>query len=99
MRTAWHMPTVTAEAGGFLSLKPTWYTEWAPGQPGLHRESLSPNKQANKQNQKKNTEQTNKQTTLNTHKMFVCFPFYLNTWFLDLKTHYSVTMRQEIIEV
>ena len=29
-----------AEAGGFLSLRPTWSTESIPGQPGLHRETL-----------------------------------------------------------
>jgi hypothetical protein len=41
-----------AEAGGFLSLRPVWSTEWVPGQPGLHKETLSwktKNKQANKQ--------------------------------------------------
>ena len=30
-----------AEADGFLSLRPAWSTEWAPGQPGLYRETLS----------------------------------------------------------
>jgi hypothetical protein len=30
-----------AEAGGFLSLKAAWSTEKVPGQPGLHRETLS----------------------------------------------------------
>jgi hypothetical protein len=30
-----------AEAGGFLSSRPAWSTEWVPGQPGLHRETLS----------------------------------------------------------
>ena len=40
-----------AEAGGFLSSRPAWSTEWVPRQPGLHRETLSrktknqPNKQ------------------------------------------------------
>jgi hypothetical protein len=32
--------TWEAEAGGFLSLSPAWSTEWVPGQPGLHRETL-----------------------------------------------------------
>jgi hypothetical protein len=49
--------TQEAEAGGFLSSRPAWSTEWVPGQPGLHRETLSgknqptnqPNKQTNKQ--------------------------------------------------
>jgi hypothetical protein len=32
--------TWEAEAGGFLSLRPVWSTEWDLGQPGLHREIL-----------------------------------------------------------
>ena len=36
-----------AEAGGFLSSRLAWSTEWVPGQPGLHSETLSPNKQTN----------------------------------------------------
>jgi hypothetical protein len=40
-----------AEAGGSLSSRPAWSTEWVLGQPGLHRETLSQktNKQTNKQ--------------------------------------------------
>jgi hypothetical protein len=30
-----------AEAGRFLSSRPAWSTKWVPGQPGLHRETLS----------------------------------------------------------
>jgi hypothetical protein len=30
-----------AEAGGFLSSRPAWSTESVPGQPGLHRQTLS----------------------------------------------------------
>jgi hypothetical protein len=33
--------TWEAEAGRFLSLRPAWSTKWVPGQPGLHRETLS----------------------------------------------------------
>ena len=33
--------TREAEAGGFVSSKPACSTEWVPGQPGLHRETLS----------------------------------------------------------
>jgi hypothetical protein len=33
--------TWEAEAGRFLSSRPAWSTEWVPGQPGLHRETLS----------------------------------------------------------
>jgi hypothetical protein len=50
-----------AEAGGFLSSRPAWSTEWVPRQPGLHRETLSrktktkqtKNNQPNKQKFKK----------------------------------------------
>jgi hypothetical protein len=33
--------TWEAEAGGFLSSRPAWSTEWVPGQPEIHRETLS----------------------------------------------------------
>jgi hypothetical protein len=33
--------TREAEAGGFLSSRPAWSTNRVPGQPGLHRETLS----------------------------------------------------------
>ena len=33
--------TLEAEAGGPLSLRPAWSTEWVPEQPMLHRETLS----------------------------------------------------------
>jgi hypothetical protein len=38
---AFNPSTWEAEAGGFLSLRPAWSTKWVPGQPGLHRETLS----------------------------------------------------------
>ena len=38
---AFNPSTGEAEAGGFLSSRPAWFTEWVPGQPGLHRETLS----------------------------------------------------------
>ena len=37
---AFNPSTWEAEAGGFLSSRPAWSTEWVPGQPGLHRETL-----------------------------------------------------------
>jgi hypothetical protein len=43
--------TSEAEAGGFLSSRPAWSTKWVPGQPGLHRETLSRKKNKTK-NQK-----------------------------------------------
>jgi hypothetical protein len=42
-----------AEAGGFLSSRPAWSTEWVPGQPGIYRETLS--RKTNKQTNKKVT--------------------------------------------
>jgi hypothetical protein len=43
---AFNPSTWEAEAGRFLSSRPAWSTEWVPGQPGIHRETLS---QINKQ--------------------------------------------------
>jgi hypothetical protein len=52
---AFNPSTWEAEAGGFLSSRPAWSREWVPGQPGLHRETLSrkTNKQTKKQKQNK----------------------------------------------
>jgi hypothetical protein len=36
-----NLSTGEAEAGGFLSSRPAWSTEWVPGQPRLYRETLS----------------------------------------------------------
>jgi hypothetical protein len=36
---AFNPSTWEAEAGGFLSLRPAWFTKWVPGQPGLYREN------------------------------------------------------------
>jgi hypothetical protein len=63
-----------AEAGGFLNLRPAWSTERVPGQPGLHRETLSwktkpkpkPKQKTKNQTKTKNKpkqSKTNKQTT------------------------------------
>jgi hypothetical protein len=38
---AFNPSTREAEAGGFLSSRPAWSTEWVPGQPGLYRDTLS----------------------------------------------------------
>jgi hypothetical protein len=38
---AFNPSTREAEAGGSLSSRPALSTEWVPGQPGLHRETLS----------------------------------------------------------
>jgi hypothetical protein len=41
-----------AEAGGFLSSRPAWSTEWVPRQPGLHRGTLSRKKQKKEEKKK-----------------------------------------------
>lgn len=38
---AFNPRTPEADAGGFLSSRPAWSTERVPGQPGIHRETLS----------------------------------------------------------
>ena len=38
---AFNPSTWESEASRFLSLRPVWFTQWVPGQPGLYRESLS----------------------------------------------------------
>jgi hypothetical protein len=47
---AFNPSTWEAEAGGFLSSRPAWSTEQVPGQPGLHRETLSRKTKKTKQN-------------------------------------------------
>jgi hypothetical protein len=49
---AFNPSTWEAEAGEFLSSRPAWSTEWVPGQPGLHRETLSRKKKTKKQTNK-----------------------------------------------
>jgi hypothetical protein len=51
---AFNPSTREAEAGGFLSSRPAWSTKWAPGQPGLYRETLSQKKTKKKKKKKKN---------------------------------------------
>jgi hypothetical protein len=48
---AFNPSTRETEAGRFQSSRPAWSTEWVPGQPGLHRETLSWKKQKQKQNE------------------------------------------------
>jgi hypothetical protein len=54
---AFNPSTREAEAGRFLSSRPAWSTERVPGQPGLHRETLSQKTKA----KTKTNKQTNKQ--------------------------------------
>jgi hypothetical protein len=50
---AFNPSTWEAEAGGFLSSRPAWSTEWVPGQSGLHRETLSWKQKTNNNNNNK----------------------------------------------
>jgi hypothetical protein len=50
---AFNSNTLEAETGGSLSSRAAWYTKWLPGQPGLHRETLSQKAEQNKANQNK----------------------------------------------
>jgi hypothetical protein len=45
---AFNPSTWEAEVGEFLSSRSAWSTEWVPGQPGLHRETLSQKNQKKK---------------------------------------------------
>ena len=47
MAHAFNGGTQEAEAGRSLSSRPAWSTERVPGQPGLHRETLSLKKKKN----------------------------------------------------
>jgi hypothetical protein len=68
---AFNSSTWKAEAGGFLSSRPAWSTEGVPGQPGLHRETLSQNKQTNKQTKK--PKKPNQTKTKNKKKNYAIF--------------------------
>ena len=48
--------TWEAEAGKFLSSKPAWSRQRVPGQPGLHRETLSQKKEEKNKEQARDTE-------------------------------------------
>ena len=51
--TFFNPSTREAEAGRFLSSRTAWSRKWVPGQPGLHRETVSPkNKNKNQTNKK-----------------------------------------------
>jgi hypothetical protein len=57
---AFNLSTWEVEAGGFLSSRPAWSTERVPGQPGLHRETLSRKTKTNKQKKKNDVKKRRK---------------------------------------
>ena len=50
---AFNSSTWEAEEGVFLSLRSAWTTEWVPGQPGLHRETLSQEEEEEEEEEEK----------------------------------------------
>jgi hypothetical protein len=71
---AFNPSTWEAEAGGFLSSRPAWSTEWVPGQPGLYRETPS---------RKTKNKQTNHTHTHLSDKKAISL-----RWRVDLKWHW-----------
>jgi hypothetical protein len=67
--------TREAEAGRFLSLRPAWSTKWVPGQPGLHRETLSRKAKKNK-NKNKNNNNNNNNNLKNIVDIICIFQLY-----------------------
>jgi hypothetical protein len=61
---AFNPSTWDTEAGGFLISRPAWSTEWVPGQPGLHRETLSQKTKQNKKKTKKKIQAEEKNKTI-----------------------------------
>jgi hypothetical protein len=60
-----NLRTWEVEAGRSVSWSPTWFIEWVPGQPQLHRKILSQKANPPKKNPKPNPPiQANKQTSL-----------------------------------
>ena len=87
---AFNPSTWEAEAGVFQSLRPAWSTEWVPGQPGLHRETLS---RKTKQNKTKNKNKQKKKKMKKTPHMkwvylFIYFTqrieYWVNTWYWSI---------------
>jgi hypothetical protein len=58
---AFNPSTWEAEAGGFLSSRPAWSIEWAPGQPELHREILSRKAKSQKEKKRKKEKERKKE--------------------------------------
>jgi hypothetical protein len=65
---AFNPSTWEAEAGGFLSSRPSWSTKWVPGQPGVQRNPVSKKQTNKKQQQQKTNKQQKKQKQKNNNK-------------------------------
>ena len=71
---AFNPSTWEAEAGGSLSSRTAWSTEWVPGQPGLHRQTLS---QQTKRKKKERKKERKKETKKQRKKETKCVLIYL----------------------
>jgi hypothetical protein len=74
---AFNPSTWEAEAGRFLSLRPAGSTEWVPGQPGLHKETLC------------QKDKTNKKQTM----LWCCERRCLHGWLIPLKMAITLCFR------
>ena len=61
-----------AESGRSLSLRPAWSTEWVPGQPWIHRETLSRKNKNNNNNKSKNKSKNKNKNKNKTQKAYIC---------------------------
>ena len=82
---AFNPSTWEPEAGGFLSSRLAWSTKWVPGQPELHRETLSQkDKNKTKQNKKPNHTENTITYTMQTYKktfivsLLIVFKLHVN---------------------
>jgi hypothetical protein len=71
---AFNPSTQEVEAGRFLSSRPAWSTKWVPGQPGLHRETLSRKKKWKQQ--QKNLSSTHTEKIFSQDLILACFPSF-----------------------
>jgi hypothetical protein len=57
-----HAFNPSTEGGGFLSSRPAWSTELVPGEPGVHRETLSKKKKKKPKKKQKTKQKKNPQS-------------------------------------
>ena len=88
---AFNASTWEAEVGGILISRPASSTEWIPGQPGLHRETLS-----GKSQKKKKTFKYSESTSMcwsiseDIFVMFSILPLSFDNTFFFFNTFFSI---------
>jgi hypothetical protein len=88
--------TWEAEAGGFLSSRPAWSTKWAPGQPGLYRETLS--WKTNKQTNKQTNNEKRKHMSINELERKFWVPTWAACWYLRRYSAFNKISRWNILD-